>query len=513
MPKICAIVFICLSTLNFSQQLELEFYISEQNTYEAILDAHSLLINTTHGTTSESETLPIDYAYDYESTYIPKQFAIDSNNYLKQEQIDPYTLIKSLVYSHDDKANNQVILQLTNNWHPNIIAPLVEILRLSTDKLLVQQIENLLRQKSGEKERQGFFDWMTWLWDIPPQYAPYYTNIKGELYQHVDPKFKAYFMDRDSTATIRMDEIVWGGVGQDGIPPLRLPKLLDAAEADYLSDSDIIFGVNINGIAKAYPKRILAWHEMFIDDFGDSRIAGVYCTLCGTVIAYDMTLNGTTYNLGTSGFLYRSNKLMYDKATQSLWNTIEGKPVLGPLVDKGIELEVYPVVTSTWKEWKSTHPQTLVLSLDTGHQRDYSEGAAYSNYFGTDALMFPVPKSNAALKNKDEVLIIRAEDYRLDPIAISSSFLKKKKWYTGRVAETNFIVLTDKSNAARVYDSKQFTFKSYKKAKLKDENGQEWTVTADVIKGPQNEILERLPSHNMFWFAWYNSYPETRLVK
>lgn len=127
--------------------------------------------------------------------------------------------------------------------------------------------------------------------------------------------------------------------------------------------------------------------------------------------------------------------------------------------------------------------------------------------------MFPVPKSNNALKNKDEVLIIRAENFRLDPIAISISFLKKKKWYSGRVTKTNFIVITNKFNAARVYDSQEFRFKSYKKGKLKDENGQKWTVTADSIIGPGNEILERLPSHNMFWFAWYNTYSETRLVK
>ena len=394
-----------------------------------------------------------------------------------------------------------------------MIAPLAEILRLSTDKLLVQQIENLLRQKSGEKERQGFFNWMTWLWDNAPLYAPYYADFKGELYQHIDPKFKTYFMGRDSTSSIRMDEIVWGGVEQDGIPPLRLPKLIKANKADYLAGTDIVFGVNINGVAKAYPKRILAWHEMFIDDFGDQTIAGVYCTLCGTVIAYDMTHEGITHNLGTSGFLYRSNKLMYDKATQSLWNTIEGKPVLGPLAKDDIELNVYPVVTSTWNEWKSTHPNTLVLSLDTGHQRDYSEGAAYSDYFGSDALMFPVPKSNNALRNKDEVLIIRAAGYRDDPIAISTSFLNKKKWYMGHVADTNFIVITDKSNAARVYDIKNHQFKSFKKGTLKDELGQEWNVSADTIVGPGNVTLERLPSHNMFWFAWYNAYPETRLIK
>ena len=82
------------------------------------------------------------------------------------------------------------------------------------------------------------------------------------------------------------------------------------------------------------------------------------------------------HNLGTSGFLYRSNKLMYDQDTQSLWNTIWGQPVVGPLVDRGIVLERLSVVTTTWGEWRRRHPDTKVLSLNTGYDRDYTEGAA-----------------------------------------------------------------------------------------------------------------------------------------
>lgn len=456
----------------------------------------------------QSQTLPFDYGNDYKLEKVSTQD--DKNSF---SPIEPFELIRSLIYSKDDKANNKVLQDLTKHWQEDMIPPLVEILRLSTDKLLVQQIENILRQKTSQRELQGFFGWMMWLWENPPIYSPYYADLKADLYQHIDPKFKNYFVGRDSTADIRIDEIMWGGVHQDGIPPLRLPKLLNVDKATYLSDSDVVFGVFINGIAKAYPKRILAWHEMFIDDFGDLNIAGVYCTLCGTVIAYDMTHNGVTHNLGTSGFLYRSNKLMYDKASQSLWSTIEGKPVLGPLANKNIELTVYPVVTTTWQEWQNAHPDTKVLSLDTGHDRNYGEGIAYSDYFNTDELMFPVPRSNEALKNKQEVVIIRAEGYRDDPIAISTSFLMKKKWYAGHIGDTNFVVLTDKSNAARVFNAENNLFTSYKNGKLKDDAGNEWILTAETIIGPHREELTRLPSHNAFWFAWYNTYPETRLVK
>ena len=113
----------------------------------------------------------------------------------------------------------------------------------------------------------------------------------------------------------------WGGVKQDGIPPLRQPNMVSAAEADYLQNDNVVFGIAINGDARAYPKRILAWHEMFIDNIGGIDFAGVYCTLCGAVILYKTRHEGIEHKLGTSGFLYRSNKLMYDQDTQSLWNT------------------------------------------------------------------------------------------------------------------------------------------------------------------------------------------------
>lgn len=208
-------------------------------------------------------------------------------------------------------------------------------------------------------------------------------------------------------ATIRLDEIRWGGVARDGIPPLKNPKMLEAPEATYLADGDVVFGIEINGDARAYPKRIMAWHEMVKDIVGGESVNGVYCTLCGAMILYRTIHQGVDYEFGTSGFLYRSNKLMYDHATKSLWSTFEGKPVVGPLVGQGIQLESLPIVTTTWGSWKARHPKTKVLSLETGHVRNYGEGVAYGDYFSTDELRFTVPKLDPRLKNKDEVLALQ----------------------------------------------------------------------------------------------------------
>lgn len=390
---------------------------------------------------------------------------------------------------------------------------MLDLKRLSNDAWLLKELNALLQDKLEVDFGSDYGAWMYWLWQREPVYKNYYTEFKGLLYRHLDPKFETYFSGRDHSARIRVDEIVWGGVQQDGIPPLRYPKMIDVQEAGYLKDDNVVFGLAIDGIVRAYPQRILAWHEFFVDRFGDKAIAGVYCTLCGTVIAYDMRFDGTLHDLGTSGFLYRSNKLMYDRATQSLWNTIEGKPVMGPLVDKGIELKSYPLVTTTWGEWKALHPQTQVLSLDTGHDRDYSEGHAYQAYFSTDELMFPVPKVDGRLSNKDEVFVIRSAGYKQDPLAINVKYLQRKLLHQDQIGQDQVVILTDRSGASRAYLRKSYQFESYKKEVLKDDSDRIWAVTEDYLIHPNGTKLERLPAHQIFWFAWFNTYPETRLVK
>ena len=325
-------------------------------------------------------------------------------------------------------------------------------------------------------------------------------------------RFRNYF-GTDRKTRIRLDEVRWGGVHQDGIPPLRQPKMLTAAEAQYLEDNNIVFGIEINGDVRAYPKRILAWHEMFVDEIGGTKFAGVYCTLCGAVILYKTEYKGIQHDLGTSGFLYRSNKLMYDKATQSLWNTTWGEPVIGPLVGRGIRLERSYLVTTTWGEWKRRHPHSKVLSLETGYSRDYDEGVAYQQYFATDELMFSISTSDDRLKNKDEVLALSFPGYSDDTMAISASFLQNRPIYVSRLGTLKFIVLTDSSGANRVYETKDHLFTSYDQdIVVIDSEGAEWKLSEDKLKKDDLE-LARLPAHRAFWFGWHAAFPDTQLIK
>ena len=206
---------------------------------------------------------------------------------------------------------------------------------------------------------------------------------------------------------------------------------------------------------------------------------------------------------------------MYDHKTKSFWSTLKGEPVAGPLVGKGIKLKREYLVTSTWGEWKKRHPDTTVLSLKTGHRRDYGEGVAYREYFGTDKLMFTVPELDKRLLNKDEVLAFRDDNQQL---AISIKFLANKflaenNVHHDNLGDTNIVVLADSDGTSRAYNSGAIKFKSFNGVDLAtDDQSRQWKVLEDklVLAGQE---LKRMPSHNVFWFGWVAQFPDTRLVK
>ncbi len=411
-------------------------------------------------------------------------------------------------------ADSAAFERVDAHWQPSFVPMILETMHLSRDPGLTRALIGLLEKHTGRKFGYDVNAWYEWLWNREENKHPHYARFKGELYKRIDPKFGAYFAD-SHPVTIRLDEVRWGGVLQDGIPPLRDPEMIPAAQADYLKDDHVVFGLTVNGDARAYPKRILAWHEMFVDTVGGLPVAGVYCTLCGSMILYQTTLDGTNHRLGTSGFLYRSNKLMYDKATQSLWNTFWGKPVIGPLVGKGIELKYRGVVTSTWGEWKKRHPDSKVLSLNTGHFRDYSEGAAYRRYFATDELMFNVPKLDKRLKNKAEILALLFPQHPDKPLAIAAAHLLDNPVYQNALGTVNYVVLTDASGANRVYNAGGVTFQSWdREFTATDAKGRRWQVTEDaLISKDGKQKLPRLPAYRAFWFGWFSAYPHSQLIK
>ncbi|MCH9670405.1 MAG: DUF3179 domain-containing protein [Gammaproteobacteria bacterium] len=401
---------------------------------------------------------------------------------------------------------------IKSTWRADYIPMALDVIYLSRGDPTVAKLVSVMGAKTGEAFGFDVSQWQQWLWSQPEAVHPQYGQFKSTIYSLIDRKFAGYFAD-DRERTIRLDEVVWGGVHQDGIPPLRKPEMITADEATYLQDDHVVFAISVNGDVRAYPKRILAWHEMFVDEVGGVKVAGVYCTLCGTVILYETVINETEHQMGTSGFLYRSNKLMYDQATQSLWNTMWGTPVIGPLVGRGIQLKRRSVVTTTWGEWRRRHPDTKVLSLRTGHTRDYSEGAAYREYFATDRLMFKVPVLDDRLLNKDEVLGLFFRDHPDQTLAIAAKFLATKPVHHDKIGDIELVVLTDKSGANRVYDAAGLRLVSWDQDMTAlDEQGQSWRVEEASLTRADGTTRARLPAHRSFWFGWFSAYPRTRLV-
>lgn len=415
--------------------------------------------------------------------------------------------------SEDPSRRDHALCRIQNAWEDRFTPMILDVMRVPRDHGFNSFLRLLLQEQTGQDLGLDHDRWFEWAWDQAFELHPEYADFKAAVYGRIDPRFSRYF-SKDRTARIRLDEVRWGGVSQDGIPPLRQPATIAGNDADYLADSDVIFGVEINGHARAYPKRILGHHELVLDVVGEVSIAGVYCTLCGTMIVYQTVVDGTHHELGTSGFLYRSNKLMFDHATQSLWSTLEGRPVIGPLADTDIVLQRYAVVTTTWGAWRKRHPWTDVLALPTEFRRDYSEGAAYRQYFATDELMFTVPSRDARLKNKDEVLGLVVKGRPETALAIAVSYLDAHPVHHDRVGDTPLVILTDTSGAARAYVCASVEFASFDRDQTAvDTEGASWSMSETRLQSADGRQLLRFPAHRSFWFGWRAAYEQTRLVR
>lgn len=169
----------------------------------------------------------------------------------------------------------EVVETLTKRWSTAHVPMILEAGRLSGSRSLPSQLFAFMMTNQPNELPLEWQPWQNWLWNQEYEPDESYPQFKSDLYQKIDERFADYF-DNKRKATIRLDEIVWGGVIRDGIPPLHSPKMITPEQASYLGDGDIVFGIEVEGELRAYPKRILAWHEMFTDTIQGVPLAGVY---------------------------------------------------------------------------------------------------------------------------------------------------------------------------------------------------------------------------------------------
>ena len=266
----------------------------------------------------------------------------------------------------------------------------------------------------------------------------------------------------------------WGGVRYDGIEPLIDPPMVRGAKGRWLPDSDVVFGIELDGEVVAYPKRVMEVHEMVNASVGGRRIAVPYCTLCGTATAWltDDLGGGAPLELRTSGLLQRSNKLMFDTRHESLWDQFDGAALTGRWLRRDAELTRVPVTTTTWGAWREAHPGSTLVREDGGLIRTYVADPLRGR--DAEGPIFHVGEIDPRLPAQTEVFGVTTPD------GTRVAFPAER---TRKLLE----------------QGRPVTFRSIE---LRSSDGGLAAMTAD------DDVL---PSQTVFWFAWSQFNPGTLL--
>ncbi len=316
-------------------------------------------------------------------------------------------------------------------------------------------------------------------WDIPA--PPDYLDVKRAIFTTIVPGWERIFAEGD----IDWRQVSWGGVLIDDrpydttdalcncIPAADNPEVASASETTWLEDFDIVFGVEVNGEYRAYPRQIMEVREMVNDTLGGRDLGIPYCTLCGAAQAYftdDMPQGVERPILRTSGLLSRSNKVMYDLNTFSVFDTFLGHAVTGPLAEKNVKLKQATVITTTWGNWKKAHPETTVLleRYALGRKPDFRNGR------DANGPIFPVGDVDPRLAVHDDVIGVVTEAGKPVAFARNMAFLALK-------------------------NGEDVTFENVR-----------LVLDAGGVKAVDNDGSD-LGSHQAFWFAWSQFHPGTAL--
>ena len=326
-------------------------------------------------------------------------------------------------------------------------------------------------------------------------------------------------------------DILSGGPPPDGIPAIDEPQFLPAAEVEWLADQEAVVVVPIDADARAYPAQILIWHEIVNDIVGGVPIAITYCPLCNSAVAYERTVNGVTTTFGTSGMLYDSALVMYDRATESLWTHYDGRAVVGVLA--GVELDRVPAPLMAWGDFKAAYPQGVVLDrAATGFTRDYGRNP----YVGYDDSSYPfmfrgtVDDRAAAMRR---VVGVSIESVSVAWVLEAVSGDGPTATNT-RVGETPIVILwqpgqvsaldtADTGSGREVgsvgvfraeLDGRLLEFAAGVEGFSDVETGTTWNLAGHAVAGELvGSQLERVAHLDTFWFAWSTYQPGTDLIE
>ncbi|MEF8843670.1 MAG: DUF3179 domain-containing protein, partial [Haloarculaceae archaeon] len=293
---------------------------------------------------------------------------------------------------------------------------------------------------------------------------------------------------------------VSGGPPKDGIPSIDDPSFVAPGDADFLDPGDPVFGVARNGAVKAYPQKVLVQHEIVNDRLGDLPVAVTYCPLTGTVQGFER--GGTTF--GVSGRLINNNLVMYDRATEAWWPQILATSIPGPWnAEPGTgSLREFGLVWTTWEQWRALHPDTRVLSTDTGFAKNYGRDpyGSYNpraGYYASENTLFGTLEEDDRFSRKRVFMGARTAD---GAVAFDKSTLLDEQVMEGELGGTPVVAVADpRLDTGYVYP-----------------NPDERTVTVEdgsvLVDGssyePDDLPLGRVHTFDAMWFAWHGYYPD-----
>jgi len=391
--------------------------------------------------------------------------------------------IDSMAQSSWQVAQTTALREIVESKDPRIVWLIADLMRFVPGRQLNAELANaaykLLGIESPNGNHWGVVTDHLIAWDIPA--PPDYLRAKRAIFTSFVPGWEKIFVE----GKIDWRLVSWGGVLIDDrkcdttdnlcncIPAADNPKVSTAKDATWLKDDDIVFGIGLNGEYRAYPRRIMEVREMVNDTLGGRHLGIPYCTLCGAAQAYftDQLPEGIGRPiLRTSGLLIRSNKVMYDVNTYSVFDTFLGNAVTGPLAEKNLQLKQASVVTTDWGRWKKEHPETTVLVEELALGRDFD----FRNGRDANGPIFPVGDVDPRLPVHEDIIGVITVSGK--PVAFQRS--------------KAFVALKKGDEIA------------FENVRLQLEAGGIKAVGADGAD---------LGSHQAFWFAWSQFHPQTAL--
>lgn len=311
---------------------------------------------------------------------------------------------------------------------------------------------------------------------------------------------------------VPLDKIKSGGPPKDGIPSIDNPKFMTASEASFVSDDDLVIGLRLSGETKAYPLFILVWHEIVNDKLGDTPVAVTYCPLCFTNQVFERKINGIETEFGTSGKLYNSNLVMYDRNTDSQWSQALGKAITGELADH--ELKRIPFDVIKWSDWKSLYPDSLVLTTDTGQLRPYGSDP-YGDYYTDPRIIFPVENKDDRMHPKE--IILGFDDDGIYK-AYRQQDVESNKVINDKINDKNVLLISLFSGMNRAFDRTMdgqiLDFEFLNNKIVDKQTNSEWNLEGLAVSGPlQGMQLSRVVFNPGFWFEWVAFHPETEIYQ